>query len=45
VWFKEAQAMRTLAKNMIFLMRSISLGRETFGLPEQEPRVATNFIK
>ncbi len=39
------QTMRTLAKNMIFLMRSISLGRETFGLPEQEPHVATNFIK
>lgn len=39
------QMMRTLARNMVFLMRSIALGREKFGLPEQEPKVATNFIR
>ena len=39
------QQMRTLAKNMVFLMRSIELGQEKFGLPEKEKRVATNFIR
>lgn len=39
------QQMRTLAKNMVFLMRSIELGKEKFGLPEKEKRVATNFIR
>ena len=39
------QQMRTLAKNMAFLMKSIALGREKFGLPEKEKRVATNFIR
>lgn len=39
------QMMRTLARNMVFLMRSIALGREKFGLPEQEPKVATNFVR
>lgn len=39
------QTMRTLARNMIFLMRSIALGKERFGLPEKEPRRATNFIR
>lgn len=39
------QTMRTLARNMTFLMKSIALGRETFGLPEQEERVATHFIR
>ena len=37
--------MRNLAKNMAFLMKSIALGKETFGLPELDPRVATNFIR
>lgn len=37
--------MRTLARNMAFLMKSIALGRETYGLPEQEERVWTNFIR
>ena len=36
---------RTLARNMSFLMKSIALGREKYGLPEKEPRVATNFIR
>ena len=39
------QTMRTLARNMTFLMKSIALGRETLGLPEQEERVATHFIR
>lgn len=37
--------MRALARNMSFLMKSIALGREKFGLPEKEPRVSTNFIR
>lgn len=39
------QTMRTLARNMTFLMKSIQLGKEAFGLPEKEPRVGTNFIR
>ena len=39
------QIMRTLAKNMTFLMKSIALGREAYGLPEKEERVGTNFIR
>lgn len=39
------QIMRTLARNMSFLMKSIQLGKETFGLPEKEARVGTNFIR
>ena len=39
------QVMRTLAENMTFLMRSIALGKAQYGLPEQEPRIATNFIR
>ena len=37
--------MRTLARNMAFLMKSIALGKEAYGLPEKEPRVATHFIR
>ncbi len=39
------QSMRTLAKNMTFLMRSIQLGKDSFGIPEREPAVRTNFIR
>lgn len=39
------QTMRTLARNMTFLMKSIALGREKYGLPEQESRQFTNFIR
>ena len=39
------QTMRTLARNMTFLMRSIALGKAQYGLPQQEPGIATNFIK
>jgi multimeric flavodoxin WrbA len=38
------QTMRTLARNMTFLMRSIALGKEQFGLPERETPKRTNFI-
>lgn len=39
------QTMRTLARNMSFLMKSIALGKEAYGLPEKEPRQSTNFIR
>ena len=39
------QTMRTLARNMTFLMRSIALGKAQFGLPEKEERIATHFIR
>ena len=39
------QTMRTLARNMTFLMKSIALGKEAFGLPEKEEHVKTNFIR
>lgn len=39
------QMMRTLAENMTFLMKSIALGKERYGLPEKEPTVRTNFIR
>ncbi len=39
------QTMRVLARNMAFLMKSIALGKEAFGLPEKEPKVGTNFIR
>ncbi len=38
------QTMRVLARNMVFLMRSIALGKEKYGLPEKEERVWTHFI-
>lgn len=39
------QQMRTLATNMAFLMKCIKLGTETYGLPEKEKTVWTNFIR
>lgn len=39
------QGMRTLARNMTFLMKSIALGKEAYGLPEKEPFQRTNFIR
>ena len=39
------QGMRTLARNMTFLMRSIRLGKEAYGLPEKEPFRRMNFIR
>ena len=38
------QTMRVLARNMAFLMKSIALGKEKFGLPETEEHLWTNFI-
>ena len=39
------QMMRTLARNMAFLMKSIALGKETYQIPEREPFTRTNFIR
>ena len=39
------QTMRVLGRNMAFLIKSIALGKEKYGLPEKETRVFTNFIK
>jgi multimeric flavodoxin WrbA len=39
------QTMRTLARNMAFLMKAIALGKEQYGLPEKEPHAWTNFIR
>ena len=39
------QTMRALARNMAFLMKSIALGKEAYGLPEKEDHVWTNFIR
>lgn len=39
------QGMRTLARNMVFLMKSIQLGKEAYGIPEREPFQRTNFIR
>lgn len=40
------QVMRVLARNMAFLMKSIALGKEKYGLPEKEAVHAwTNFIR
>ena len=39
------QTMRTLARNMTFLMRSIRLGLEAYGLPETENKLRTNFVR
>ncbi len=39
------QTMRTLANNMVFLMKSIALGKEKYGLPEREKPARTNFIR
>ncbi|MCD7830309.1 MAG: flavodoxin family protein [Clostridiales bacterium] len=39
------QTMRTLARNMTFLMKSIALGKAAYGLPEQEEPKQTNFVR
>ena len=39
------QTMRTLARNMSFLIKSIVLGKEKFGLPEKEDWKPTHFIR
>ena len=39
------QTMRVLARNMTFLMKSIALGKEEYGLPEMEKWTPTHFIR
>ncbi len=39
------QTVRALAANMAFLMKSIALGKEAFGLPEKEEHLWTHFIR
>lgn len=39
------QTMRTLGKNMAFLLKSIQLGKDTYGMPEEEEHIFTNFIR
>lgn len=39
------QGMRTLARNMSFLMKSIALGKEKYGIPEKEKTIFMNFIR
>lgn len=39
------QTMRVLARNMVFLMKSIVLGREKFGMPKKEEHAWTHFIR
>ena len=39
------QTMRVLARNMSFLMKSIALGKEAYGLPEEEEWIPTHFIR
>lgn len=39
------QTMRFLAQNMTFLMKSIALGKEKFGIPNREDWIPTHFIR
>jgi len=39
------QTMRILAENMAFLMKSIELGKKEIGMPRQEQKLFTNFIR
>lgn len=39
------QTMRVLARNMSFLLKSIALGKEKYGLPKKEPWQGTHFIR
>lgn len=39
------QTMRVLARNMSFLIKSIAIGKEKYGLPKKEKHIATNYIK
>lgn len=39
------QTMRSLARNMTFLIKSIELGKAQFGLPEKETPTPTHFIR
>ena len=39
------QQMRVVARNMAFLMKSIALGKEAYGLPATEERIYTHFVR
>ena len=39
------QTMRNLARNMAFLIKSIALGKEAYGLPEKERGQFTSFLQ
>ncbi|MGF0033723.1 flavodoxin family protein [Bariatricus sp. SGI.154] len=39
------QTMRVLARNMVFLIKSIALGKEKYGFPGLEEHVFTHFIR
>lgn len=39
------QVMRVLGRNMAFLIKSIALGKEKYGFPEEEERIGTDFIR
>ena len=39
------QTLRVLTRNMSFLMKSIALGKEKYGLPEEEEWTPTHFIR
>ena len=39
------QIMRNLGKNMAFLIKSIALGKEKYGLPKKEKKIVTSFIR
>ncbi|MBR5322299.1 MAG: flavodoxin family protein [Clostridia bacterium] len=39
------QTMRTLGRNMAFLIKSIALGKEKYGMPEKEEGIMTSFIR
>lgn len=39
------QTMRTLARNMVFLMRGVALAKKEYGLPEKEVPQRTNFVR
>lgn len=39
------QTMRTLGRNMAFLIKSIALGKQNYGLPAHEDVIFTNFMR
>lgn len=39
------QTMRTLARNMAFLVKSIALGKQQYGIPQKEEWIKTSFIR
>lgn len=39
------QTMRTLARNMSYLLKYIEIGKSKIGLPEKEEHISTNFIR